>query len=282
VLDRRLQIVTGKGGTGRSAVAASLALHAARRGQRVLAVAMADPLGLASHLRTGELGSDPVEARPGLHASAIDAGAAIDEYLRIRLRVPRLAVVTRAFRVLAETVPGIRDTVVIGKLLWEAARPRWDLVVADAPAAGQVLSFLRAPTTIEGLLPASRVRDQAAWMRHMLADEALTGIVVVATPEELPVTEAVETVEVLSRERLCHISAVVGNRVLPELAVPTSAVEAEPPGRRRDAAQFHLALAAEQETHLLDLQPTITFPLLFGIRTPGEVASRLADLWEEA
>lgn len=280
MLDRHLLIVTGKGGTGRSAIATSLALLAARQGRRVLAVAMTDTLGLSSHLRTGRLGPETVEVRPGLAAVAIDPGAALDEYLRIRLRVPRVAMMTRAFRVLAETVPGIRDTVLIGKVLWEAARSEWDLVVADGPPTGQVLSFLRAPTTIEGLVPAGRVRDQAAWMRLMLADRRRTGIVLTATPEELPVTEAVETGAILREEGLADVVAVVANRVLPALVVDRALVEAEPPGPRRDAALLHLDVANRQGLQLAALRPDHALPLLFGIRTPGEVASRLADLWD--
>ena len=282
MLDRHLLIVTGKGGAGRSALAASLALRAARGGRRVLAVTMTDSFGLSGHLRTGTLGPKPIEARPGLSAMAIEPAAALDEYLRIRLRVPRVGAMTRAFRVLAETVPGIRDTVVIGKLLWEAARPEWDLVVADGPPTGQVLSLLRAPSTIEGLVPASRVKDQAAWMRRMLADEAGTGIVVAATPEELPVAEAAETIAALSEEGLAAVAAVVANRVLPELRIDRGQLDAEPPGPRRDAALLHLDIAAGQRRHMAGLHPDHVLPLLFGIRTPGEVASRLADLWELA
>jgi len=280
VLDRHLLIVTGKGGTGKSAVAASIALRAALDGRRVLAVAMSDPLGLAAHLRSGPLGAAPVEVRPGLTAIAVEPAAALDEYLRLRLKVPRVPAVTRAFRVLAETVPGIRDTVVIGKLLWESARPEWDLVVADAPATGQVLSMLRSPTTIEGLVPASRVRDQAAWMRRVLADADATGLVVLATPEELPLAEARETIEAAAEEDLIDVAAVVANRVLPHLAVDRATLATEPPGARRDAALLHLDVAAGQEARLDALQPDHRLPLLFGIRTPGEVAIRLADLWE--
>jgi anion-transporting ArsA/GET3 family ATPase len=280
VLDRHLLIVTGKGGTGKSAVAASIALRAALDGRRVLAVAMSDPLGLAAHLRSGPLGPSPVEARPGLSAIAIEPAAALDEYLRLRLKVPRVPAVTRAFRVLAETVPGIRDTVVIGKLLWESARPDWDLIVADAPATGQVLSMLRSPITIEGLVPASRVREQAAWMRKVLADRDATGLVVVATPEELPLAEARETIDAASAEGLVDVAAVVANRVLPDLAVDRASLAGEPPGPRRDAALLHLDVAARQEPPLAALQPDHRLPLLFGIRTPGEVAIRLADLWE--
>ncbi|MDP2623584.1 MAG: ArsA-related P-loop ATPase, partial [Actinomycetota bacterium] len=105
MLDRRLLIVTGKGGVGKSALAAAAALHAAKQGRRVLAVGMTDPIGLGTHLRVASLGPAPRQVRPGLHALAVDPASALDEYLRLRIRVPRMAVVTRAFKVLAETVP---------------------------------------------------------------------------------------------------------------------------------------------------------------------------------
>lgn len=280
MLDRRLLIVTGKGGVGKSALTAAAALHAAKQGRQVLAVGMTDPIGLGTHLRVASLGPDPRQVRPGLHALAVDPASALDEYLRLRIRVPRIAPVTRAFKVLAETVPGIRDTVVMGKVLYEAMRPQWDLVVADAPPTGQVLSYLRAPSTIESLVPSGRVRDQAGWMRRILGDPALCGIVVAATPEELPVAETRETVEALQRESLVEVAGVVANRVLPRLSISTDRIASEPPGPRRDAAALHLEIQAVQERHLGRLSPALSFPLLFGVWTPGEVASRLSDLWE--
>ena len=280
MLDRRLLIVTGKGGVGKSALTAAAAIRAAKQGRRVLAIEMTDPIGLAAHLRVAVLGPEPVEVRPGLSALAVDPAAALDEYLRMRIRVPRMAAITRAFRVLAETVPGIRDTVVMGKILYEAMPPRWDLVVADAPPTGQILSYLRAPATIEGLVPSGRVRDQAGWMRRTLGDPVSCGIILTATPEELPVTETRETLAALRRENLVSVAGVVVNRVLPPLSIPASRVAAEPPGPRRDAATIHLELQASQARQLEDLEPSLQFPLLFGVRTQGEVASRLSELWE--
>jgi anion-transporting ArsA/GET3 family ATPase len=282
MLERRLLIVTGKGGVGRSALSAAAALHAAKHGRRVLAIAMTDPVGLGAHLRVPTLGPDVVVVRPGLNALAVDPAAALDEYLRLRLKVPRFGPATRAFRVLAETVPGIRDTVVMGKILYEAGRDKWDLVVADAPPTGQVMSYLRAPATIESLVPSGRVKEQSAWMRNTLADPGLTGLMIAATPEELPVAEAVETLSTLTAEGLVGVAGVVANRVLPPLAIAADRIALEPAGPRRAAAALHLEVETAQRTHLARLRPDITFPLLFGLRTPGEVASQLSELWDGA
>jgi anion-transporting ArsA/GET3 family ATPase len=282
VLDRRLIVVTGKGGAGRSALAAALAIRAAREGRRVLAVAMTDGRGLAGHLGVESLAYSPREVRPGLEALAVDPPAALDEYLRLQLHVPHLGPVGRAFRILADTVPGIRDTVVVGKAIFEAARGGWDLVVADGPPIGQVASYLRAPATIEQLVPAGRVERQASWMRDLLEDPAQAGLVMVTLAEELPVTETLEALEVIEAERLVPVAEVVVNRILPELGAAGEAIASAPAGPRREAALLHAELRSSQQEWLSRLPPVTTLPYLFGVFTPAEVAARLADLWEVA
>lgn len=247
----------------------------------MLAVAMGDGRGLGAHLRTGPLPLEAVEVRPDLLALAVVPAAALDEYLRLRLHVPRLAPLSRAFGALAETVPGIRDIVVMGKVVYEASRKHWDLVVADAPPTGQVLSYLRAPGSIEALVPRGRVLEHARWMRRLLAEPETTGVVVVATPEQSPVTEAKETIEALTAESLCAVAAVVANRVLPKPEFDGAQAEERGPGPARDAALLHLSLRDAQEDELASLEPEVSLPMLFGMRTPGEVATRLSDLWGE-
>ncbi len=270
MLERRLLLVTGKGGTGRSVIAASLAIAAARRGQRVLALALDGADGLARHL-----GCEPPGATPrrhgDLHVAAVEPGSALDEYLRLRLRVPRIATATRLFAAVAETVPGVRDTIVIGKTVYESTRPRWDLVVADAPPLGQVQSLLAAPETIAGLVPTGAVREQAEWLGAHLSDPEHTGVVLVATAEELPVLEATAF---LASSAAIPIAAVVANRILADDVIPTAGT-----GPESAAAAHHHALATAQQPHLQALQSTETIPMMFGMHTPVETAARIADLW---
>jgi anion-transporting ArsA/GET3 family ATPase len=282
VLDRRLIVVTGKGGVGRSALTAALAIRAARRGRRVLAMALSDGPGLAAHLRVESFGYDPRSVRPGLDLLAVEPTAALDEYLRLQLHIPRLGPASRAFRVLADTVPGIRDTVVIGKAIFEATSGRWDLIVADGPPIGQILSYLRAPSTIQGLVPAGRVERQSAWMREVLEDPAQTAVVMATLAEELPVLETLEALEALEAESLTTVAEVVVNRLLPDLDVAPGLLESAEPGPERDAARLHCALRSAQQQWLERLPAGPRLPYLFGVFTPGEVAARLADLWEAA
>jgi len=280
MIERRLVVVTGKGGVGRSSLAAALAVRAARQGRRVLALAMSDGLGLAAHLRVDTLDYRPREIRPGLAALAVDPAESLDEYLRLQLHLPRIGPMTRAFHVLADTVPGIRDTVVIGKAIYEAESGDWDLVVADGPPIGQVISYLRAPATIQSLVPAGRVERQAAWMRAVLEDGDRTGILMVALAEELPVVETLEALDALERESLVSGWELVVNRLIPDLDAPLGALDEAPPGPAGDAARLHCRLRSAQQAWLDRLPPATRLPYLFGVFTPAEVSARLADLWE--
>lgn len=281
VLDRRLIILTGKGGAGRSALSAALGIRAARAGRRALVIAMSDGLGLAAHLTAGELVYRPAEVRPGLWAMAIDPATALDEYLRRELHVPKLGPITAAYRALAETVPGIRDVVVMGKVIHEARRPEWDVVVVDGPPIGQIASYLRAPSTIQALVPSGRVERQASTLRSTLENPDTTELVLVTLAEELPVSETLEAMAALREEHLAEIGAVVVNRVLPELSLDDDAIDALPEGPERAAAELHRGLRASQQSWLERLPGCTRLPYLFGLLTPAEAAARLADIWEE-
>ena len=280
MLDKRLIVVSGKGGVSKSAVSAGLALLAQRRGLRVLAMEMGSPGGLSAHFGTGPLEFEPVELRPGLHAMQMVRSDALLEYLSIQLGIRglnRFGPLARAFDALATTAPGIREIITIGKAIWEVREDRWDVVIADAPPTGQIGSYLRAPVTISELVPSGRIRVQAELMREILHDPALTSLVVVALPEELPVTETEETLEWLAKEDLVAPPVVVANRVLDELTDPDT-----PPGPIGEAARLHRSLWADQQIWLDRLTPLWRLPYLHGLFTPGEVAARIADVFEAA
>jgi anion-transporting ArsA/GET3 family ATPase len=278
VLDHRLVIVSGKGGVGKSAISAGMALLAQRRGMRVLAIEMAGIGGLSTHFGTGHLEFAPREVRPGLHAMRMVRSDALLEYLAIQLGIrgiSRFGTVARAFDALATTAPGIREIITIGKAIWEVKEDRWDIVIADAPPTGQLGSYLRAPQTIQELVPSGRVRAQADLMSSTLLDPEQTLLTLVTLPEELPVTETQETLDWIAKEEVVAPPYVMANRVLDPLAPGDS-----PPGPVALAAQLHRSLYAEQEEWLGELDVDLKLPYLFGLFTPGEVAAHLTDLLE--
>ncbi len=279
MIDKRLIIVSGKGGVGKSALSAALALLAQRRGLRVLAMELGSPGGLSSHFATGPLEFQPREVRPGLHAMRMVRSDALLEYMAIQLGVRgiiRFGPVARAFDVLATTAPGIREIVTIGKAIWEVRADRWDVVIADAPPTGQIGSYLRAPQTVRELVPSGKVRAEADLMREALRDPSHTGLALVTIPEELPTTESKETLGWISDRDLVSKPTIIANRILNELAPGDAGSELV-----AATAELHRSLWAEQQEWLEALPPDIKIPYLFGVFTPGEVAAHLTDVLED-
>lgn len=216
LLDRRLVVVTGKGGVGKTTVAAAIATAAAESGRRVLACEVDATGALAAALGVGPVGYEPRRVGPRLDAMAMDTEASLREYLRRYLHVPavgRLAPLAAIFDFVATAAPGVREILTIGKLAFEVRRGAYDLVVADTVATGHVVAQLAAPATIGELVPVGAIRDQAAWMQEILADPARTGVAVVATPDDLPVAETVDLVTAVRSSTVVDVAAVVVNRM---------------------------------------------------------------------
>ncbi len=220
LLARRLLFVTGKGGVGKTTVAAALGLLASESGLRTL-VCEVEPKGDLSFAY--ECGPTPFQGRQvarNLVAMSMDTEASLREYLHHVARVPvvgRIGPVARAFDFVATAAPGIREILTIGKLCYEVREDHYDLVVVDAAATGHVVGQLAAPTGINELVRVGVVRNQTDWMLEILRDPSQTGVVLVTTPEEMPVSEAVDLAGRLATETPVHLACVIANRVLPEL-----------------------------------------------------------------
>ena len=276
-----LTFVTGKGGTGKSAVAAAIAIDRARSGLTVLAIDMGGNPGLGTHLRGTSLSYDPIETRPGLWAMSMDRATALDEYLKLQLHVPQGAPtrqIAGALSVLADTAPGVREIISIGKPIYEVWRGRWDAIVVDAPSLGQFQSYLRAPATIRELVPTGNVRRQADDLATTLADPDVTSVTLVTTPAELPVRETIEALAVLEQEALCPPPRVAVNRALEASGLDRGDVARLPANSSvRAAAELQVAMEADQATWSERIPHDVALPFMRGVLTPEEVASRLAD-----
>jgi anion-transporting ArsA/GET3 family ATPase len=307
IVDRRLLFVTGKGGVGKTAVAAGLALLAASRGKRVLVCEMDAKGDLALAFEAPACGFDPTEVAPGLFAMTMGPEASLRQYLSLQLRLPRAAVlgpVARMFDFVAAAAPGVREIVSVGKLTWEVRERHYDIVIADALASGHVTGLLSAPQTINKLVQVGLVRQQTSWMLDILSDPATTGAIIVATPEEMPVTETIELAGRLEKETTVALLGVVVNRVLPELfgtreekvfealSAPAArealskSLGGEPDGLL-DAARWMVRARRSRASHLQRLRdalpdvPLFYVPYLFlrsyGMRATRQVAAALGQ-----
>jgi anion-transporting ArsA/GET3 family ATPase len=306
LLDRQLVFVTGKGGVGKTTVAAGLALLASQRGKRTLVCEVEAKGDLADVFEAGPIRYDPREVHPGLFAMAMDTERSLDEYLRLVLRVPvmgRLGPVARMFDFVATAAPGVKEILTVGKLGYEVRERHYDLVVVDASATGHIVGQLAAPEAINSLVQVGLIRSQTDWVLRILSDPSRTGLAIVTTPEEMPVAETIDLAARVKAETSVELAAVIVNRVLPELFgrseeevferlrdAPRADVDAAVGGDIEpllSAARLAVTLRRSRAAHLERLRdamgpdlPFLYVPYLFarthGLRSTSVVAEALA------
>ena len=214
-----LHFITGKGGVGKSTIAAAFALAAAARGARVLAIELGDPAGLCRALRARPASPGAIErVAGGVHVAYFDGAAAVAEYLTRKVHLGRFArpiLDHPLYNAFVAAAPGLRELVAIGKVRDEfILQRRWEVVVVDAGASGHALEHLRMPAAAAKTFSSGRVHREASVNAELLRDPSLVAIHVVATAEEMPLGEAAQTIETLRTLDLA-IGRVIVNRCVP-------------------------------------------------------------------
>jgi anion-transporting ArsA/GET3 family ATPase len=309
ILGGRLVIVTGKGGTGKTTVAAALALAAASRGLRVVLAEVGREEQTPALISPGtrSVGYAGRELVPGLRAMRIDPFEALREYLGLQLGslIASRVVRNRGFRQLMTATPGWRELITLGKIWYleqqqEKAEPVVDLIVVDAPATGHGLTFLDVPHLIAAAVRSGPLRRNASEVERLLADPQRTRLLPVALAEELPVRETQELIERLRDELGIAVDRIVVNAVEPDPLPPPlgdlperlSAIDAPRVGRLTPATlaacvEHRRARHALHRHHLQSLAretglPLIVRPCLWGgVHGPDDLAALAAPLLAE-
>jgi anion-transporting ArsA/GET3 family ATPase len=292
LLDRRLVFLLGKGGVGRSTLAAALGLLAARRGRRAIVVEVSGR-GDVPRLfgRAGEIGVE-LQLAENLWTLDVDPRQALEEYLRDQLPLRLLADAigsSATFGYVAAATPGLRELLTIGKV-WELTQDQrrraggqvYDSVVVDAPATGHGLALLAAPRTFADAAAVGPIARQARRIADSLADRDLTALAAVATPESAAVAELLELRTALGgRLDAVVANAVVADRFSADDALALREAQARPQldAATREALATALdeqALARSQRAQLARLPAPVELPFISGRIAHAELEA-LAD-----
>jgi len=280
LLDKRFLVVVGKGGVGRTTVAAALARAAMGAGKRVLLAQTNAPEGLGQLLGSATpVGSKVTVIDERLSAVNMNPKDALHEYGVMLLRyepIYRAVFENKPMRGFLGAFPGLDYWTMLGKAWWHTTetldgRPKYDLVVLDGPASGHAVAMLRIPEAVMSAMPKGPLARDAGLARALLSDARRTAAVLVTLPEELPARETVILARDL-RDLRIPMGPLVVNTMPPAEAVEPSvgrvlaASASAPPelagllagtailaARRRDADRIALSLASDPGLPMIHL-----------------------------
>jgi len=200
VSERRLILVVGKGGVGRSTVAASIASELAARGKKTLLFETNANDRFGSYFDKPAVGETVTQLAPNLFAVNASPASALAEYGLMILKfksVYEMVFENRVTRAFLRAIPGLDDYALLGKAWFHTqeekrGRPVWDTIVFDMPASGHSVSMLKIPWVIVDTVPEGPLTRDARTIKALLQDPKRTATVLVTLAEEMPVNEAIE------------------------------------------------------------------------------------------
>ena len=283
LFQRRFVVVTGKGGVGRSTICAALGLAAARSGLQTCILQMNTRDAIGRHFNRSVVGYDPVQLGPDLplFCSILNPKDALREYGLMKLRfrsLHRVVFENDVMRRLLNMVPGMTEMLLLGKA-WhmeaeeadDTGKPRWDLLIVDAPATGHGISLLRLPEVILEAVSVGPMAEDARKMQAMLSDPKRTSLNIVTLPQELATNEALELADMSQRLTGAPVGYLFVNSLLPDLfddqerqAVASMLQDGDNPLVRScaESVEHYLHLCAQQRVQLQRLRESSHLPVI--------------------
>lgn len=219
---RQLIVVTGKGGVGKTTIAAALGRLLAAQGRKTLLLEIDPRESLHQLLGTEPSGGAVLKAGTKLSAQNLQPRSVVEGLVREKVPIGALArkiIANPVFQHFADGAPGLKEMAILGYALRTVQRKyrhKADVVVLDAPATGHGVSMLAAPLLLADAVGGGQLGDMAQELAAFIANPAHCGVVLVTMAEEMPVQEAIELVEML-RERMGRPpELVVVNALYPE------------------------------------------------------------------
>ena len=220
--DKQVLIVTGKGGTGKTSVAAAIGMRSARQGHRTLIVECNGTRHIGPLLGAQPGTYEPQRLVENLYGMSITSSEATEDFIVKQIKVRALYSLVFRNRVMGpfmDAVPGLHDAVHLGKVydLVEEdktnGRPTWDRVIVDAPATGHGLHILNAPRTMMELTQRGPIYKNAKLVHDLTSNTSRTGIVMTCLPESMPVSETLQLHKQLDASGY-NVTAVVLNEIM--------------------------------------------------------------------
>ncbi len=308
LLQKRLVFFTGKGGVGKSTLAAALGRLHARQGKRVLLVEMNASSRMAPLFGVQHVGYDPVRLDENLYALNITPREALEEYMRIVFKFKLIydrVINNNFFKVFTKALPGMDDLVAVGKIWYleqdrqRNGKPAWDRIIVDAPATGHGITFLRLPQAAIDTVRVGPIAKSAEQMRDLFLDPRMTSVNLVTLAEELPVNETIDLYRSLDDMLGVPFGYVFVNAVYPRLFEGDAAafvrdgkvkdlpVEEQIAEGLLEAARTEMTREALNRRHIERLAeavpaPRVELPFIFGERFDRSAIDTLSARLEEA
>lgn len=297
LLDKRIIVVTGKGGVGKTTVASALALRCANLGLRTLLMGIDTSAQIRHFFQVGSASlSEPVEYRPNLYLMELDRQQILDDFIRQTLKLKAFydpVLRSPIYQYFTAVAPGFRELMTLSRVArYEEARdkrkktPLYDILIIDAPATGHGISFLDVPRSIVTMFSMGPFVKEAKLLHELLTDHARSTVLMVTLAEEMPANEAAEMYAKLTSDLKMNVAGLVINNLYPPLfetpeeqerlapllaspevgtrleQVATTAAQREAVPHLLQAARFQMSRRALNDRYVSVIRESIRVPIL--------------------